>query len=910
MPSLSVLIPPQEKERSSSRRLDNLSATEGSLDEEICLSPSWSQFGGGRKRKEKKRAEKETKDLEKQSKKDEESQKKAEKEARELEKQVKKEKDEENRKTAGKASKRLSKKPPAAMDTQRMPAALRRFSSGSRSGSQPTSTDNSRRSSREERRSSISSISSFVQRFSPVSAKSFSVWPDNSGPIVSDSAPQLPKLSGIETQSRRVSSSGSAILDDDEEHSYKKDLVDFAYRLRTLSFGKDRNVEPATADRISTPSSKSQQFVTPPTSQNNTDVDLPKKGRDTPVIPGPVKPASTERMAPDRQDSISKQDQFRSGNQYPGRIKPRSDEHSNEAGRAVKAQGHRADSTTNQQSAPGSEISPTLDTLTSQIMSSIDGSSYVHKQRMHQQQKSIASYEDQMALSDRMQLTNGYDSIYNVSRRWPPTPTDSTESIQKTPRTSPTRQGKSLERKVTFKDKGEDQHPAFPINKPRNSTATGKLQSSGAFKADKTQDVQRRPKLEALSVSSESTDTVTAGQSRRNPYSPTSPPSPVSPISVVLPSKPEREFKIPVPNPLTMNPHQAKDDIKTREIEVPQIPSKYSIPDRSPKRATYPILASKILPRSSTTPNLTSTSQQTSQKPASKPCSSDKSPVTPSTTDTPTSAPHNENSSTDSPSNTSSAKPNLEAIIEGVNGDNLTRKLSLKRSRSNPQLQPPKKTLPSLDFLPELKHQPLTKPKRVTPATTPTDSKSSSYAAMSKFPLPSSVATTPSPPTTPSTLTFPPKPAFHPSKHSSLASGSPLRPGFPRRRTLSPSPTSLNLVGAPGPGAAGNNGLDVKPIAKMFVICCKCKFWHDLPSRLYEAMAVGKREIEEGDGVARSVGARNVVVEAKRKLGVETKGKEREGVETRVKCPWCEHGMSTGCCAGWTTVVYLHERHH
>lgn len=74
---------------------------------------------------------------------------------------------------------------------------------------------------------------------------------------------------------------------------------------------------------------------------------------------------------------------------------------------------------------------------------------------------------------------------------------------------------------------------------------------------------------------------------------------------------------------------------------------------------------------------------------------------------------------------------------------------------------------------------------------------------------------------------------------------------------------------------------------------------------------MGERGIEAGDGVARSVGARNLVGEAKRRLGVEGAGKEREGVvETRVKCPWCEHGMSTACCAGWTTVVYLHERHH
>lgn len=920
MPSLSVLIPQKEKERSSLLKADNLSATEGSLDEEICQSPSWSQFGGGRKKKEKKRVEKETRDLEKQVRKEKDEGK-----------QVRKEKEEEVQKTAGKASKRLNKKPPAAMDTQRMPAALRRLSSGSRSGSQPTSTDASRRSSQEERRSSVSSISSFVQRWSPVSAKSFTAWPDNSGPIVSETAPQLPKLSGIETHphSRRVSSSESAILDDDEEHSYKKDLVEFAYRLRTLSFGRERNVEPANADRISTPSSsKSQPFVTPPTSQNNTNLDLPKNTLEIPVAPAPVKPSFTERRASDGQDTVSKQDRSHRGSQHPGRIKPRSDDRSNEGEKSVKAQGHRDDSAFNRQNAHGSEASPMmLDNITSQIMSSIDGSSYVHKQRMHQQQRSIASYEDQMALSDSMQRTDGYDSIYNVNRRWPPTPTDSSESIQKSPRASPTRQGKPLEKKITLNDGAEDQHHALPTDMSRHPTNTGISQSSGAPKADKTQDVQRRPKLEALSVSSESTDTVTAGQSKRNPYSPTSPPSPVSPISVVSVStvlKSEGESRISVPNPLTMNPHRGRNDVRTHDLEAPPIAPIFSIPERSPKRAVHAVLASKILPRSLTAPNLTSLPTSVSHQPLQKPASDsiEKSPVAPSSTKAPT-LPSNNNNEAPPPAIPSDAPPrkadseppstkrNLESIPESPSSHLTTRKPSLKRPRSNPTLQIPKSaTLPSLDFLPELKHQPLTKPKRATPPTTTTTStastspNSTSYAAMSQFPLPSSVA-----------LSKPTSSPYTPSSSSPLRTNN--NSSSATRRRTTPTPTT-NTIGAPGAGPAGNNGLDVKPIAKMFVICCQCKFWHDLPSRLYEAMAKGERMIEGTDGVARSVGARNGVAEAKRKLGLgggveakgKGKGKDAGVVETRVRCPWCEHGMSTGCCAGWTTVVYLHERHH
>jgi hypothetical protein len=76
-------------------------------------------------------------------------------------------------------------------------------------------------------------------------------------------------------------------------------------------------------------------------------------------------------------------------------------------------------------------------------------------------------------------------------------------------------------------------------------------------------------------------------------------------------------------------------------------------------------------------------------------------------------------------------------------------------------------------------------------------------------------------------------------------------------------------------------------MAKMFVICCKCKFWHDLPSKIYEAMALPRRILED-----------------------EVEGATKGKVDTVVKCPWCEHGMSSQCCAGWTTIVYLHERHH
>lgn len=51
-----------------------------------------------------------------------------------------------------------------------------------------------------------------------------------------------------------------------------------------------------------------------------------------------------------------------------------------------------------------------------------------------------------------------------------------------------------------------------------------------------------------------------------------------------------------------------------------------------------------------------------------------------------------------------------------------------------------------------------------------------------------------------------------------------------------------------------------KPIAKLFVICCRCKYWHDLPSQMYRGMV-------------------------------------KNGGATR--CPYCLHGMETSCCSGY-----------
>lgn len=77
------------------------------------------------------------------------------------------------------------------------------------------------------------------------------------------------------------------------------------------------------------------------------------------------------------------------------------------------------------------------------------------------------------------------------------------------------------------------------------------------------------------------------------------------------------------------------------------------------------------------------------------------------------------------------------------------------------------------------------------------------------------------------------------------------------------------------------------PIAKMFVECCGCKYYHDMPSKLYEVMAN-----PEG------------VVSPDQSMGFTG------AISMTVKCPWCKHEMSTKCCAGLAAMVYVKERLH
>jgi hypothetical protein len=117
-----------------------------------------------------------------------------------------------------------------------------------------------------------------------------------------------------------------------------------------------------------------------------------------------------------------------------------------------------------------------------------------------------------------------------------------------------------------------------------------------------------------------------------------------------------------------------------------------------------------------------------------------------------------------------------------------------------------------------------------------------------------------------------------------------------RSRQSSPGPSNLShqrnqsSTGTSASSAsttAHSAVVDGEPIAKMFVECCACKFYHDMPSKLYEAMAHPEDVVPTTDNVA-FAGALSMTV----------------------RCPWCKHDMSTKCCAGLAAMVYVKERLH
>ncbi|KAJ5707998.1 hypothetical protein N7488_007799 [Penicillium malachiteum] len=126
-------------------------------------------------------------------------------------------------------------------------------------------------------------------------------------------------------------------------------------------------------------------------------------------------------------------------------------------------------------------------------------------------------------------------------------------------------------------------------------------------------------------------------------------------------------------------------------------------------------------------------------------------------------------------------------------------------------------------------------------------------------------------------------------------------------------------------------------IAKLFVICCQCKYWHDMPSEMYAKLACPER-LPSDSRLVRTFSRRNSVRNAlfasdpndPRRMPLprrahpqneppNTRGPAGDGRGApapqspplyRPQCCWCGHNMTKSCCQGWTALVHMRERYH
>ncbi len=902
---------------------------EESAADEICLSPSWSDHGEKQRKRDKKKAEKEQK-----------SQK-------EREKKLKQEEDKQ-RTADVKAGKRLSKKPPpAAMETQKMPSALRRNSWVSIISSHSVSGENTARSSREERRPSLISLGSIRS-----SRRSHSTPPTNTEgdpqannnpetwrPIVSPSAPKLPSFRWSSRRSPPDSGKSESLASDD---AYERDLITFAYRLEASTFmaepGRNDKTRSQQSSRLGTPH---QQPGTPTMSRSSTEPNLPSAIQTSKSLQSPPRSPTKKGGVPE--GGLSNQIKDLCGEQESQRLSPR-----DSARATVDMTADRNHSLSRNPPSPRSAPLP-------QLRSSHDGSSYVHKQRMYQQQLSIAGFEEQQAVKDANDLANELAAEYEALLAEEPSSVLSERGRTASPGrlaasgiTQPTEVKKvRIDRDnvspVSFRQRHRSSSPRTesasskypsrgptPLSQETSQTddtemdseearlrasmqsnrgvSLGKPQASTGFKRDKILGFRRRTKEPPalISVPYNTETRILAVQSA--PLE-----APQSDELPVKRSKMERLFRESRPSNTESNSRIRSSSLTRNQLGENEAQSKPSQTHHRTRTSSSTVLNDSLitpLVKTKIEPALTSTTKSAKQPPVTKVVHNHQSNVESEVETNADLGVEKLRSKPEQPVKTAKGKTRsiadgkpsgstgnaaelaktitkeskrtkkspAEVVVQSETGDGLVRKASLTRPRSNPQLQTQStatNSLPSLDFLPKLKHQPLVKREQQSP--TRSAQADSSSPSMSPFPSPLSPLAYHSPTSinAPDLKLIPRSPRRPPSQF-------PLPSGSRHNR----SATDVGTVSSFGKGALAE-GLDAKPVAKLFVICCKCKFWHDLPSKLYEAMALPKElhNAEEG----KLTGAR---------------------LETAVRCPWCEHAMTTFCCQGWTTVVYLHERHH
>ncbi|KAL8692489.1 MAG: hypothetical protein Q9218_002492 [Villophora microphyllina] len=903
---------------------------------EICQSPSWSDFGGAKRKKEKKRMEKERKEEEKRLKKEE-----AKRKTEEL-----------------KASKRLSKKPPpAAMETQRLPSALRqrRNSIVSFISSHTSSGENSRRHSREEKRLSVSSIDSVkdAARSQSTPATSTELRPDSSEgykPMVSSIPPQLPRLPRLGWHSRSGSSGTDRSKSWGSDDVYEKELVKFAYQVQAStnpSPTKDIILGNVKVNQLAVPNPSKRHSGAWPMARSQTDSELVRLG-------GQLKVTN-----PDLRPSTPKRESLEDNAAANGHLVHRGLHSSGSDGRPTSRDSANSPTPNDRRPTDGKHSKPHANhALARHSMSyalathrdhSLDGSSYVHKQRMYQQQLSIAGWEAEQAVRIANEMALQEEEPEDESEQ---EFVDATEAVSQPPRrVVPAREQVEAPKQHPGQPKQHSEQPKQHVDQPKQNVAQQKPQVARPQTPEtrpKTEDPQPTRKVEKKKDSSQMHRSVPDGLVLKDSRKPaTTAPSPtsrdsrinilgfgrrrksdqerqsttgkatVSEKKVSRISPPPPPAKDASPPPIPSSPPEKLNSVKAQKaveskakaqhhrrsetVEIVQPvageehPKHTAAQSHSRTRTSSSQLLSedlqlsKPMPRSITTPILTS---EMKVPPAIADRGRNESPSKPerkkvtfhrSISSTPPELPKLETAQAKTP----------EIIVETLSPEGIVRKASIKRPRSNPNLQvtAANAQLPSLDFLPQLKHQPLPKrsPNRSSFMPSPERPLSSQFPAPSTFalkPSPNASAALPlssTSPNLPSVGSSPLRPESYAGASSSSSAEMSLRPmsyAAARRRSMSPSTHRTSVANSPnvfGRTPTPSESVNAKPVAKLFVICCKCNYWHDLPSHIYEAMCMPKNLTRDPEGHA----------EGKGKAAAEAR------LETMVKCPWCEHCMAT-----------------
>ena len=383
----------------SPRKLDlKINTVEVSGDakpDEICLSPSWSDHGDKKRRKERRQREREQKEREKKA-----------KEFNGGKKDQKKNGGAKQESSDTKAGKRAGKKPPpAAMETQKMPSGLRRnsivslFSSRSRSSSREGSRRNSLAG--DERRLSAFSISSFTSQRSQTTPPTSEESGENNIPYrktVSSIAPRLPSFGW--KPGRDSNDLSKSVAAWNHEAAYEKEVVGFAYRLDATAFIAESEKIERKRSQPGNPPRKSH--FKEHTDAKSTKSSSPKRASPVAASPPkvPLRPARAQQQ--NTRQKLRKRKKVDVGTRDP--VSP-----TTKKTPATKVPSNSAAPKTApiEERRKRPETPLALELPATQVKPAYDGSSYVHKQRMYQQQMSIASFEEQQTVQDANEAAPG-----------------------------------------------------------------------------------------------------------------------------------------------------------------------------------------------------------------------------------------------------------------------------------------------------------------------------------------------------------------------------------------------------------------------------------------------------------------------------------------------------------------------